>query len=458
MVSIFISSDLGDRPLVRRLSGLLAERGVIVGGSHDASSDPAVADLVVAIWSSHSVSNDTVFNDAGHAVALGKLFSVNVAGARTPPIFSSQQHYDLSALEEPDCKDLVLAIEEMAGRTAHDAPPASASPMSVQYNHTPRGPLPQQSDHLASVAPTNAMSGFAPTALLLTVFVAVSAVALITAWRFPTNTASSPPPSAQASTTPDARAPSLLAPAVNAQSPALAANMQPPAPIDPSGLRGIVSRRADEARPRTRTTISQRRAPITSAPTTLSATSAARDEERAFADARAGDTAPSYARYLSSFPHGAHAQEAKDRRDIVFASRAQFPVTALEEPSRAFVVQARTQAARAAAAAAIAKATAQNTRETDRLGVIGFSDAAYEGQTRNGVPDGVGRLYYQNGRVYAGAFVRGRPQGFGVLLYENGIRYEGELVAGRPNARGVFWSRDGQLVSATGLFTELISR
>ena len=457
MVSIFISSDPGDRPLVRRLSGLLAERGVIVGGSHDASTDPAVADLVVAIWSSRSVSNDTVFNDAGHAVALGRLFSVNIAGARTPPIFSSQQHYDLSALEEPDFKDLVLAIEEMAGRTAHDAPPASASPMSVQYNHTPRGPLPQPSEHLASVASTNAKSAFAPTAVLLTVFVAVSAVALITAWRFPANTASSPPPSAQASTTPDARAPSLPAPDVHTQQPALAANLQPSAPIDPGGLSGIVSRRADEARPRTRTATSQRQAPMTSAPS-LSAPSAARDEDRAFAEARASDTALSYARYLSSFPHGAHAQEAKDRRDIVFASRAQFPVTALEEPSRAFVIQARAQAARAAAAAAIAKATAQNDQETDRLRVVGFSDAAYEGQTRNGVPDGVGRLYYQNGRVYAGAFVRGRPQGFGVLLYENGIRYEGELIAGRPNARGVFWSRDGQLVSATGLFTELISR
>ena len=41
----------------------------------------------------------------------------------------------------------------------------------------------------------------------------------------------------------------------------------------------------------------------------------------------------------------------------------------------------------------------------------------YEGQVNNGVYNGVGTIYYNNGVIFKGFFLNGVQNGFGVVIY-----------------------------------------
>lgn len=54
----------------------------------------------------------------------------------------------------------------------------------------------------------------------------------------------------------------------------------------------------------------------------------------------------------------------------------------------------------------------------------------------NGVPDGKGKVWYQNGDVYDGDVKGGKPDGVGSYRYSNGARYDGNWRDGAPHGFG----------------------
>jgi len=60
----------------------------------------------------------------------------------------------------------------------------------------------------------------------------------------------------------------------------------------------------------------------------------------------------------------------------------------------------------------------------------------YEGEMKNGKPDGNGTMIYKNGDKYEGAWVKGQMEGIGTMLYINGNKYEGAWVKGQMEGNG----------------------
>ena len=62
--------------------------------------------------------------------------------------------------------------------------------------------------------------------------------------------------------------------------------------------------------------------------------------------------------------------------------------------------------------------------------VLSLENGEYEGDVKNGLPDGIGTLNLKNGDVYKGSFTKGKYDGPGTIYYKNGDRFEGEFVNG----------------------------
>ena len=56
----------------------------------------------------------------------------------------------------------------------------------------------------------------------------------------------------------------------------------------------------------------------------------------------------------------------------------------------------------------------------------------YEGEIRNGKPDGFGILIWFDGRKYVGNFKDGKMDGQGTLTFSSGEKYVGEWKDGKP--------------------------
>jgi len=62
----------------------------------------------------------------------------------------------------------------------------------------------------------------------------------------------------------------------------------------------------------------------------------------------------------------------------------------------------------------------------------------YEGESRDGVRHGKGKIFYKDGRVFEGDFVDGKGEGTGKVLYKNGkVCYEGGFSNTRFEGQGV---------------------
>ena len=66
-------------------------------------------------------------------------------------------------------------------------------------------------------------------------------------------------------------------------------------------------------------------------------------------------------------------------------------------------------------------------------------DWKYEGEIKNGIPNGHGILTTPVGYKYIGDHKNGLPHGFGTWTTLNGTKYVGKLKNGLPNGQGVFF-------------------
>lgn len=63
-------------------------------------------------------------------------------------------------------------------------------------------------------------------------------------------------------------------------------------------------------------------------------------------------------------------------------------------------------------------------------------NAVYEGEYRDGAPNGHGVYSWSDGARYEGEFREGKFQGHGTFIWANGTRYEGEWSNGAPDGEG----------------------
>ena len=75
----------------------------------------------------------------------------------------------------------------------------------------------------------------------------------------------------------------------------------------------------------------------------------------------------------------------------------------------------------------------------------------YDGDFKNGKPEGEGKCYYENGNYYIGQFSNGVRHGKGIIYYRNGnIKFKGEFVEDNVQGYGIYFWEDGDYYE--GLF------
>ena len=72
----------------------------------------------------------------------------------------------------------------------------------------------------------------------------------------------------------------------------------------------------------------------------------------------------------------------------------------------------------------------------------------YQGEYKNGVPNGYGASTFANGEKYVGEFKDGKRNGQGTFTFANGDRYVGEWKDDKYNGQGTFIFKDGKLVTS----------
>lgn len=78
------------------------------------------------------------------------------------------------------------------------------------------------------------------------------------------------------------------------------------------------------------------------------------------------------------------------------------------------------------------------------IGVFQYNDESrYEGEFRNGVMDGPGRMSWPDGRIMEGDFRSGLLQGQGRCIWPDGSSYNGQFRKGKMDGPGIFTWTDG---------------
>jgi hypothetical protein len=83
----------------------------------------------------------------------------------------------------------------------------------------------------------------------------------------------------------------------------------------------------------------------------------------------------------------------------------------------------------------------KGTPEYERGGLY----SEYNGEMKNGRPDGQGSITMRSGLSYSGAWKNGLMNGRGKLKFDNGDDYDGELADGKLNGHGRYASTDGSI-------------
>jgi hypothetical protein len=75
--------------------------------------------------------------------------------------------------------------------------------------------------------------------------------------------------------------------------------------------------------------------------------------------------------------------------------------------------------------------------------IVWRDGSVYEGEFKNGLFEGKGVFHYKNGELYAGQFKDGLAQGKGEHTYSNGDRYQGDFSDGLPEGIGTYSGDNG---------------
>ena len=70
-------------------------------------------------------------------------------------------------------------------------------------------------------------------------------------------------------------------------------------------------------------------------------------------------------------------------------------------------------------------------------------EVKYDGQIKNGEPNGIGIISYKDGTNYEGEWKDGKYNGQGTYTLSNGEIYEGEWKNGERHGQGIFYLSNG---------------
>ena len=73
---------------------------------------------------------------------------------------------------------------------------------------------------------------------------------------------------------------------------------------------------------------------------------------------------------------------------------------------------------------------------------IEYYNGRYVGQVVNGLKEGNGIYYYNNGDKYEGDFKNNLREGKGIFYYNDGDKYEGDFKNGIPDGKGIMFNKD----------------
>jgi hypothetical protein len=503
MADIFISYKREDRPMAERLSIALEQLGFDVWWDFDLlSGEPyrkvirAVIDqcrAAVVLWSVRSIESDFVMDEATYAKSQGKLCPARIDGVDLPFGFGAVHTDDLSQwdgeLSHPGFQAMVRAIETRIGRKgklgASKAPDSQAASSELE------------SFKAAQIAGTaNAFKAFLksyPRGMFAS-FVrgqlqdmpadAPAHAAAANAY----GARPAPPPYEPIRETPRYTPPPSTGGAADSErerkSPwpmlaggalvvALAALVVALRPWDQGGsappqqetvavesTRDVdaeveAARRQERDRMLAEQSQRERAAQQREAQETASRDESARAQadDTAWNVARGANSVSGYDAYLSAYPSGRHASDARAARQRLQAANAApvaYDLALLHQDVRRAVERSRSAESRAQTAAGRAR-RAETGYGTD----VGDTGHRYEGETGTTGVTVVGVLTIPTGETYAGQMRSGDPVvyvGYGVWRSADGWRYEGEFNENTFNGYGVLWDRDGR-VSRAGYWT-----
>ena len=72
-----------------------------------------------------------------------------------------------------------------------------------------------------------------------------------------------------------------------------------------------------------------------------------------------------------------------------------------------------------------------------------LTDGKYEGDIENGIPNGMGKVIFNNGDNYDGNWIDGELNGQGTFQSSDGTRYKGEWMNGKYHGKGTLKFSDG---------------
>ena len=89
------------------------------------------------------------------------------------------------------------------------------------------------------------------------------------------------------------------------------------------------------------------------------------------------------------------------------------------------------------------KYSTQITNNINNQQELKFDNGRYVGQVVNGLPEGKGIQYSNNGDRYEGDWKNGKKEGKGIEYYNTGERYEGDFRNGKREGKGIYYYNDG---------------
>ena len=67
----------------------------------------------------------------------------------------------------------------------------------------------------------------------------------------------------------------------------------------------------------------------------------------------------------------------------------------------------------------------------------------YDGDFRNDIAEGKGIYYHNDGDIYEGDFRNGKKEGKGIYYHKNGDRYEGDFRNDKKEGKGIYYYNNG---------------